>query len=183
MPGADHAAIYFATKPDRATDGRFLEENVTHFDLLTADEMQSGRWLDDAQLDPATYYVMLNATDFDCLGDPGCLDGFSNMLSLTIPKPDQRYSRSVEVSKYLSTVDLAFTITPLGEDQPYRVCWTPMRKPRKCVRGTVNGYSWNGSATDTLSVRKRGMRKMTTFAWYVDGRKVASKRARIPRPS
>jgi hypothetical protein len=52
--------------------------------------------------------------------------------------------------------------------------------PRKCVVGTVDGYSWNSAATDTIEVRKRGMRKLTTFTWYVDGRKVASQRVRIP---
>jgi hypothetical protein len=35
-PRADSATIYFATKPkpDRATDGRFLDENVKTLDIL-----------------------------------------------------------------------------------------------------------------------------------------------------
>ncbi|MCD6727077.1 MAG: hypothetical protein LT070_07545 [Solirubrobacteraceae bacterium] len=180
MPGADDATIAFATAPDRATDGRFLDENVKHLDLLTADEIHLGGWLDSEQLDPGTYYVLLNATDYDCLGDPGCINGFSNMLSLTVPKPSQAFAGRVRAYRYLSTVDLTLTVTPLGQDLPYRVCWPRARKPRRCVRSTVDGYSWNESATNSVEVRKSGMRKRTTFVWYVDGRKVATKRVRIP---
>jgi hypothetical protein len=180
-PGADDATIYFATKPDRATDGRFLEENVSHLDLLTAEEIQAGRWLDSAQLDPGTYYVLLRATDYDCLGDPNCIDGFSNMLSVAIPTPAQKYTGRVKTYRFVSTVDLTLKIAPLGEDVPYRVCWTRVNRPRRCARGVVDGYSWDSAATDTISVRKRGMRKHTTFTWYVDGHRVARKRARIRR--
>jgi hypothetical protein len=181
MPGADDATIYFATKPDRASDGRFLEENVEHLDLFTTEEIQAGHWLDSAQLDPGRYYVMLRATDYECLGDPGCVDGFSNMLTLTVPKPVPRYRGSVRVYRYLSTVALRFKIAPLGERVSYRVCWTRVAKPRKCLRSSVRGYSWNSPADDEVTVRRRGMPRRTTFAWYVDGRRVASKHVRIPR--
>jgi hypothetical protein len=145
-PGADDATIYFATKPDRATDGHFLEENVKHLALLTANEVQAGRWLDSAQLDPGRYYVLLRASDYDCSADPNCTSGFSDVLTLAIPKPAPRYRGSVHAFKYLSTVRLVFRVAPLGARARYRVCW-----------------------------------RLVTFAWYVDGRKVASKRARIPR--
>jgi hypothetical protein len=181
MPGADDATIYFATRPDRATDGRFLEENVEHSDFLTTDEIQAGRWLDSGQLDPGRYYVMLRATDYECFGSPACMEGFSNMLTLTVPKPAPRYRASVRVYRYLSTVDLRFRVAPLGERLRYRVCWTRVAKPRRCLRRTISGYSWNSPADDQISVRKRGMPKRTTFAWYVDGRRVASKRVRVPR--
>jgi hypothetical protein len=181
MPGADFASIYFATSPDRATDGSFLDENVQHLDLLTTDEIQGGRWLDSAQLDPGRYYVMLRATDDDCFGDPACMEGLSNMLTLAVPKPVPSYRGSVRAYRYLSTVDLRFRVAPLGERLRYRVCWTLTDKRRRCVRSTVDGYSWNSAATDQLEVRKRGMPRRTSFAWYVDGRKVASKRVRIPR--
>ena len=42
-PRADFATVYLATKPDRATDGSFLQENIKEADLLTDSELQSGR--------------------------------------------------------------------------------------------------------------------------------------------
>jgi hypothetical protein len=45
IPGADLATIYFSTKPDRASDGSFLQENITDLDLLT-DARDSERVLD-----------------------------------------------------------------------------------------------------------------------------------------
>jgi hypothetical protein len=181
MPGADDATIYFATKPDRASDGRFLDENIEHLDFFTDNEIQAGRWLDEAQLDPGQYHVMLNADDSDCFGDPNCLAGFSNVLTFSIPKPAPRYRGKVRVYGYLSTVQLTFRVAPLGERRPYRVCWRLVAGRRKCVRSAVSGYSWNSPAEDQIDVRKRGMPRVVTFAWYVDGRKVASKRARIRR--
>jgi hypothetical protein len=178
-PGADDATIYFATKPDRATDGRFLDENVKDLDILTADELQSGHWTDSSQLDPGTYFVMLRASDTDCILDPNCLNGFSQVLTLSVPAPRQRFAASVKTFRFLSSVDLSLKVTPLGEALPYQVCWRRTRGGRKCVRGTVNGFSWNDSASDTLSLRKQGMPRRTTFTWYVHGRKVASKRVGI----
>jgi hypothetical protein len=181
MPGADDGTIYLATAPDRATDGRFLDENVEDIDFLTDDELQAGHWLSSSQLDPGTYYGMVGADDYDCLGEPGCLSGYSNVLTMTVPEPRPTYRRRVKVYRYLGTVDLTLRIRPLGESRRYRVCWTRRKKGRRCVRGTVDGYSWNRSASDTISVRRRGMRRRTRFTWYVHGHKVASKRARIAR--
>lgn len=183
MPGADDATIYFATKPDSASDGGFLDENVTHSDFFTTAEIQAGGWSDEAQLDPGRYHVMLRAADYDCFGDPNCLDGFSNVLTLGIPKPAARYRGRVRVYRYLAQVELIFRVAPLGERRRYRVCWRLMTGRRKCVRGTVSGYSWNSPADDQVTVRKRGMPRVVTFVWYVDGRRVASNRARIPRPT
>ncbi len=180
MPGADSATIYFASQPARATDGSFLTENVEDLDFLTTDEIQAGQWRYESQLDPGTYYVILRATDYDCSDGPDCLDGFSDVATLQIPRPAQRYRG--RVTRFLSTVELSLTVAPLGERLPYRVCWTPATQPRRCVRGRVDGYSWNSSATDTVSVRKRGMARTTTFVWSVDGRRVASKRVLI-RPA
>jgi hypothetical protein len=182
MPGADDATIYFATRPDRATDGRFLEENVEHLDLLTTDEIQAGRWLDSAQLDPGSYHVMLRADDYDCFDSPACMEGFSNVLTFEVPKPAPRYRGSVRAYRYLSSVDLRLRAAPLGERLPYRVCWRVVSGRRKCVRGALRGYSWSSPAEDEISVRKRGMGRVERFVWYVDGRRVASRRARIPRP-
>jgi hypothetical protein len=181
MPGADDGTVYLATAPDRATDGRFLDENVADIDFLTDEEIQAGHWLSGSQLDPGTYYGMVGATDFDCAGDPECLSGYSNVLTMTVPEPRQTYRRRVKVYRYLGIVELTLRIKPLGERRRYRVCWTRGKKHRKCARGTVDGYSWNRAASDTISVRRRGMRRTTTFSWHVHGRRVASKRVRILR--
>jgi hypothetical protein len=109
------------------------------------------------------------------------MEGFSDMLTLAVPKPVASYRGGVRAYRYLSTVDLRLRVAPLGERLRYRVCWTLTDKRRRCVRSTVDGYSWNSAATDEIEVRKRGMPQRTGFAWYVEGRKVASKRVRIPR--
>src|SRR4051812_10244036 len=70
-PKAGDVTIYFASKPDRASDGSFFQENIVALDFLTADEIQAGNWTFSDQLDPGTYYVMLNADpDFDLCYDP-----------------------------------------------------------------------------------------------------------------
>lgn len=58
-PRADFVSIYLASKPDRATDGSFLQENIKELDALTNPEIQSGRWVDESQVDPGTYWVLL----------------------------------------------------------------------------------------------------------------------------
>jgi hypothetical protein len=177
MPGADDATIYFAAKPDRATDCSFLQENIKAIDLLTTDEIQRQSWTYQSQLDPGTYYTMIRATDWDCLGQPTCLDGYSNMLALTVPKPRQTYRGSVLVLHYSRIVSLTLRVKPLGESLPYKVCWRLKSSKRRCILGNVGGYSWNASAEDEVSVRLREMKKLTTFAWYVRGRMVALKTA------
>lgn len=92
-PGADDVTIYLATRADRATDGRFFDENIEDLDILTADEIGSGYWLSESQLDPGTYYVNLRATDWDCLGEADCLEGYSEVLTLTIPKRPPKVTR------------------------------------------------------------------------------------------
>jgi hypothetical protein len=198
LPGVDAAFIYVATKPDRASDGSFLQENIEASDILTDDEIARSSWLYEAQLDPGGYYVMARAFDFECYINPNCIEGFSNMLSLTVPKPDQRYRASVQVLSFIGVGYLTLTVTPLGERLPYRVCWglrgssstgaDPYHGARRrqvartrCARATVLGYSWNEPASSLLRVSLRGMRRVTTFTWYADGRVVAVKRVRIRR--
>jgi hypothetical protein len=181
MPGADDATIYFATKPDRATDGAFLQENVKEIGILTTDEIQRGSWLDASQIDPGTYYAIVRATDYDCIGQPTCIDGYSNMLTVVVPKPPQTYRGSVEVFHYSGVASLTLRVVPLGEKLPYKVCWRLKTKRLRCVSGSVDGYSWNSSADDEVSVRLRGMANRTTFVWYVRGRKVAAKTANTVR--
>jgi hypothetical protein len=180
-PGADIATIYLASKPDRATDGRFLEENVERVDFLTDDEIQRGVWLDSEQIDPRVYYVMLRADDFDCEA-PNCTEGFSSVMTLRIPKPRPTYRGSVvAIFRYSGVVMLQFTATPLGERLPYRVCWRLKSRKRRCVSSAVRGYSWNSSASDTVSVRMRGMARRTTFTWHVGGRAVSAKTVNTAR--
>jgi hypothetical protein len=181
MPGADSAWIYFATRPDRASDGSFLQENVKDSDYLTTDEIQRGSWTYEYQLDPGTYYVMMNASDYDCYGLPMCVEGYSNMLTLKVPKPQQTYRGSVNVWHYSHVADLTLRVKPLGESLPYKVCWRLKSGQRRCVGGKVDGYSWNAAADDQVSVRLRGMKNRTTFAWYVRGRKVAARTTNTTR--
>jgi hypothetical protein len=181
-PDADSVTVYIATKPDQGSDGRFLSENMTDSIFLTDDEIAAGSWLGSDQLDPGSYYVMLNAYDYDCYDDPACLDGFSSVLPLTVPKPAQKFTR--KVTRPFQTLYLKLTIAPLGDPQPYRLCWLKANRQSKCLRSTVDGYDWNGAASDEISIGVRAQRAMlsrTTFSWYVAGKRVASKRVRIRR--
>lgn len=184
---SDLATIQLATRPDRATDGSFLSENVEVFDLLTDAEVQSGRWVYESQVEPGTYYVMLQASpDFDACWisdqgtyDPSCADGYSAVVPLTVPRPPARYTASATVFRFLKQVELRFGVTPLGDRLPYRVCYRLTTKQRRCLVGTVDGFSWNSGASDTLSLTTRRLARLTTFTWYVAGKAVAVKRVRI----
>ena len=173
-PGADDATIYFASKPDRARDGGFLRKNVKKLDLLGSVEIRRGSWSFEDQLDPGSYYMMMDAIDYDCIGQPGCIGGYSNMLTLTVPKPPQTYRGSVEVLHHVHVVHLTLRVTPLGESLPYKVCWQ-LTSRRNCASGRVAGYSWNSSAESRVSVRLRGMKARTKFTWYVRSHPVAAK--------
>jgi hypothetical protein len=186
-PRADFASIYLATKPDRATDGNFLQENIKELDSLTDSEIQSGRWVDENQIDPGTYWVILRASpdfgacylyDFGGL-DPTCADGFSNVLTLTVPKPAIRYSARVRAYRYLREASLELTATPLGERLPYRACYRLKNRSSRCLSGALDGYSWNASADDSLTVSTRNLPNIATFTWYVGGSKVAARRVRV----
>jgi hypothetical protein len=179
--------IYLASKPDRATDGSFLQENVKERDLMTISEIQSGQWSDENQIEPGTYWVMLRAfPDFIACYlsesgtyDPACADGFSNVLTLVVPRPLVRYAARVTTYRDLAEVSLRLIATPLGERMPYRVCYRMKNGKTRCLSGALDGYDWNSSADDTLSVSTRNLPRITTFAWYVSGKKVVSKRVRL----
>jgi hypothetical protein len=186
-PKADGGTIYIASKPDRATDGSFLTENVEDLDILTDSEIQAGRWVSEDQLDPGTYFVMLRASlDFDACYiydtggyDPSCADGYSNMLPLTVPKPASRYSARVTAFRSIRRATLTLTAMPLGEDRPYQVCYRLQSKARRCLRGSLDGYSWEQAASDVLTVNTRPLPLVATFTWYVGARAVATKRVRV----
>jgi hypothetical protein len=181
-PGADDATIYFASKPDRARDGGFLRKNIKTLDLLGTIEIRRGSWSFEHPLDPGTYYVMMDAADYDCIGQPGCIGGYSNMLALTIAKPRPTYRVAVEVLHYVHIVHLTLRVTPLGESSSYKVCWQLKTNKRRCVSGRVAGHSWNSSAESRVSVPLRGMKARTKFTWYVRGHAVAAKTANTVRP-
>ena len=180
-PGADDATIYFASKPDRARDGGFVRKNIKTLDLLGTIEIRRGSWSFEHPLDPGTYYMMMDAADYDCIGQPGCIGGYSNMLTLTIARPPQTYQAGVEVLHHVHIVHLTLRVTPLGESLPYKVCWQ-MTNRRSCVSGRVAGHSWNSSAESQVSVQLRGMKARTQFTWYVRGHAVAAKTANTVRP-
>lgn len=181
-PGADVATMYVATKPDVASGGGFLDENIKRVDFLTADEIQRGIWLDGEQLDPGLYYVMLRTSDFECPRNPNCTQGYSNMVPLQVPRPRSAYRVRVFGFRHSGVIYLRLTVSPLGERMPYRVCWRLKNKRRACLSRTLNGYSWNSSVTDTPRIRMRGMGSRTTFIWYVRGRRVAAETVNTARP-
>ena len=111
--------------------------------------------------------------------DPSCADGYSTMQTLNVPRPPIRYGASVQHYVYLNNVDLTITAVPLGQKLPYRVCYRTKAGGRVCLGGVIAGYSWSSSASDTRSVNRRNLRTITTFTWYVEGRPVVSKRARV----
>jgi hypothetical protein len=182
-PGADLATIYVASKPDLASGGGFLEENIKRIDFLTADEIQRGAWLDAEQLDPGLYYVMLRVSDYECPRNPNCTQGYSSIVPLAVPRPRSRYSARVfAVFRRSSVMYLQLTVSPLGERLPYRVCWRLKNKRRTCLSRTLNGFSWNRSVTDIPRIRMRGMGGRTRFSWYVRGRRVAAQTVNTARP-
>jgi hypothetical protein len=184
---ASDATIYFASNPARASDGSFYSENIVALDFLTADEIQAGSWTFSDQLDPGTYYVMLRADlDFDlCYDsntgtyDPSCADGYSNVVTLTVPTPQIRYTARVTVYRYSKEADLRLKATPLGVKQHYRVCYLTRAKKKRCVSGTLDGYSWDSPGSDEMFVSTRKLAKRTTFTWYVGSKTVAKKRVKV----
>jgi hypothetical protein len=186
-PRADDVSVSIATSPRQATDGSFLNENVVGGDFLTGGEVELGRWEDDNQLDPGHYWVLINASaDTSCenfetgVTNPNCADGTSFVMPLTIPEPRVIYKGSVpSVWKYLGAIDVRLTAKPLGVNQPYKVCYqsvaTVTSNPVwKCLRGTLDGYDWDSSTDDDLTINVHALLHRTKFIWYVDGRQVTS---------
>jgi hypothetical protein len=186
-PRASSVSIYLASKPDRATDGSFLQENIKNVDFMTDSEIQSGRWVDASRIDPGTYWVMLRASpDFESCYlwdgggyDPACASGYSELVTLVVPKPAVRYRANATAFRFSGTASLQLVAAPLGEATPYRVCYRSKTKKTRCVTGRLDGYSWESSATDSLTVTTRNLPTFTTFVWYVTGKIVGSKRIRV----
>jgi hypothetical protein len=130
--------------------------------------------------------MMRASPDFDLcwifdLGayDPSCADGYSNVLQLVVPRPTVRYAARVSVYRFLRQVSLELVAAPLGEKQPYRMCYRLKSRALRCLRGTLDGFDWNSSASDELTVPSRNLATITTFSWYVGTAKVLSKRVRV----
>jgi hypothetical protein len=76
-PGADDATIYFASKPDRARDGGFLRKNIKKLTFWGALKFGAAR----GHRTPARPRHLLHddeSDDYDCIGQPGCIGGYSN---------------------------------------------------------------------------------------------------------
>jgi hypothetical protein len=189
VPKADRVTIYFATKPDRATDGTFLSENVAYSYYLTDGEIQVGRWLSSERIAPGTYYVLMNASldysacvtspppDYNSVSDPTCADGWSEMRTLTIPAPPIRFSASFSPG-YLASFTLR--MSPAPRNTRYTLCSTSLRK--SCLRGVISGYSWDSASSDTLYLSTSDFKKGTKTAvlrWRVASKVVASRSVRV----
>lgn len=178
-PGAEDATIYLATNPNRATDGRFFDEHTKYTDTLTLAEIQGGRWFYEGQIDPGTYYVMLRAYCWR-YEDTNCADGFSSVVPLTVPLPTIRYITRIGSLFRGISVYPAIRASVLGTDKQYRVCYISTARRQRCVGGTINGYSWNESASDEIRIAvTRAMPTVTTFTWFVEGRVVGRRTVRV----
>ncbi len=183
-PGADYVVVYLATSPDRGSDGRFLTENSARINILSSQEIAAGSWRESDTIQPGTYFAMLRATN-SCEPSSSCAEGFSNVMRLDVPKPAQSFAGSVKGGVYAA--ELTLTVNPAGDDVPYKLCWTRTRgRAPRCKHRVVSGFDWTSEQFDTVYLAQsdlrlsRGQRKMT-FNWYVDGRKVASRKSSLGR--
>lgn len=189
-PTASSVTVYMADKPDQSSDGTFFNEAIRHVDFLTADEIASGTWKYEDQLDPGTYYLLLKATPSftPCYisggtYNPACANGFSNVVSFTVPTPSIRYSVIVNAPKFWTTVQLKFKATPLGVKQAYRACFKARSKRTICVHHVLPGYSWNSKATDYMNLSKHNLPRRAAVTWYVGHVKVLKKTFLVQQPA
>jgi hypothetical protein len=182
-PRANPVAIYIASRPDRATDGRFLDEDIVTLDILTPSEIQAGRWLSESQLEAGTYWVNLRASpdfascwDFERFRglDPACADGYSNVLQFEIPRGPVRYEWNF-IRPFAGAVPAGYVYTgerlliqirarglPAGERRGYQLC---VLRPRRevCKRDTFTGPAWRTREWRILPGEGRNRR----YTWLV----------------
>jgi hypothetical protein len=179
-PRGNWLTVEFASKPDQATDGTFLRENVAYTGLPTNAEAAAGRWLSNRQLDPGHYYVHMQATRasecvsyndaFETIVDPACADGWSSIVELTVPMPKIKYT--VKHERAYKSAFLTLTASPYGAKLPYKVCWKPPKaKKDKCKSGELSGYGWDSPARHLISISTKGLSPRTKFTWYTRGAK------------
>jgi hypothetical protein len=184
-PKAGSATLFIASKGDRAADGSFIAKNVVVSARLPRSALQAGTWRYHARLDPGDYFLLLKASADatacapaapDGALDPSCAEGFSPVVSFTVPVPRIRYEVYAKPYLHGRIVRLGLLAEALGEPQTYKVCYHRLGlKGLRCVAGRLDGYSWNESTSDVLSVDGRSLAHSTTFTWFVDGTKVASR--------
>ena len=177
-PGAEFATIHFSLSPTTASDGRFLAEDIKLSDMFTGAEIARGAWSSEEQIDPGNYYVAIRASSY-CEPEQTCAEGPSNIMQVTVPEPEPDVRTSISVLRYVRTIYLNIKLEPYGGRQPYRVCWRTKTRRRRCMRGVVDGYSWNAAASDTVEIALRGMARKTTFTWTTtDGTVLDERRVR-----
>lgn len=182
-PRANPVAVYIASKPDRATDGAFFAENIVTLDILTANEIQTGRWLSESQLEAGTYWVNLRASpDFAACWDyerfrgldPACADGYSNVLQLQIPRGPVSYEWKF-IRPFAGSVPAGYVYRgerlliqvparglPAGERRGYQLC---ALKPRRevCRRDSFTGPALRTREWRILPGEGRNGR----YTWFV----------------
>ena len=177
LGGVDAATIHISTQPYQyVIPGGWRTSGTETRDALTADEIATGSWTYDRRLDPGIYYVRAETRDYDCA--PVCISGYSQTLTVTIPEPAQRFAGRVRLLRNRRVVSLTLQVKPLAKQLRYRVCWISQRG-RRCAGRAMDGQSWDQATTDTVQVWAAGMRPLTRFVWYVEGRAVVSRKIRI----
>ncbi|WP_028064020.1 hypothetical protein [Solirubrobacter soli] len=64
------------------------------------------------------------------------------------------------------------------------MCWKTKAGRKKCVKSTLDGYSWNSDTSDTVRISTKGLAKRTTFTWTSTGdspERLASKTIATPK--
>jgi hypothetical protein len=181
----DDVTIYLATSPDRATDGRFLSENVRDLDFLTDEEIQAGFWSYETQLAPGIYHVMLGADDYDCGVEATCIDGYSNVLTLVIPLPTLSMRDARGIIREALTEDFGFQY---ANRQRINRCRRLSRLRISCrrVRWAIGDSSFRGSVTarrvlanERIGWRVKGMIRQTDQYCAATGGRRCTKRHRV----
>ena len=176
-PRASYLTFFVATKPDRASDGQFLEGNVVVTEILVDEEARSGRWRSETELAPGRYWVMLQARpDDDCYVDdrfdPACADGYSEPAPIVVSAPAPTYSTAVRPG---TVAVLTLRRSTAGATLAYRVCYPTAKGVRACRTGRIAAQARAGS----LRVPTAALARTTTFTWSAGGATIATKRARV----
>jgi hypothetical protein len=73
--------------------------------------------------------LLVPPPDYKEVIDPASPTAFSDVITLTIPKPRPRYTAKVEALRSIGILYLTLRAAPLGEDRGYRVCWLEAPAP------------------------------------------------------
>jgi hypothetical protein len=179
LGGVDAATVHISTEPYQYQHpGGWQTAGIASHDALTMDEIAAASWTYEQRLDPGSYYVRVETRDYDC--PQVCISGYSQTLNVNVPEPAQRFGAGIRLTRNRRVVSLTLRVTPLAKYLRYRVCWMS-KKGRRCVGRAMEAASWDEGRSQTVQVWAGGMRRVTRFVWYVDGRVVVSRKARIGR--